>query len=155
MIQRIQSLYLLLTALVAALFLNGTYLTFFNGVDVYINLKINGLFEVYTMAEPAKIADVWIITVLAVIIPLLSLVSIFLFSKRKIQLKLTEVLIVLIIAFIGVTCYYSFNIISNYNASFFLWGKSIIPVVQLLSAVLAYLGIKRDDNLVKSYDRLR
>ena len=120
MIQRIQSLYLFLLAVLGAVL-------FFKNENITL-----------------------IINVLTILISLFSLFTIFLFSKRKIQLTLTKVLIVLIVIFIGATCYYSFNNISE-NA----WNKAIIPVVQLILAVLAYLGIKRDDNLVKSYDRLR
>jgi len=155
MIQRIQSLYLLLTAFVALLFINGEYLTFFNNDSGFIKLKINGLFTIFAMAEPEKVANVWIISFLVIIIPLLSLSSIFLFSKRKIQMTLTKVLIALIVIFIGATCYYSIKIISAYNATFFSWAKVVIPVIQLQLAVLALLGMKHDDELVKSYDRLR
>ena len=120
MIQRIQSLYLLLVAtLGAVLFFIGEYLTL-------------------------------TFSVLTIIISLLSLVIIFLYSKRKIQMTLTKVLIALIVIFIGATCYYSFSIMSGYNAPF-----ASIYGLQLLLAILAYLGIKKDDNLVKSYDRLR
>jgi hypothetical protein len=115
MIQRIQSLYLLLTALAAILFVNGEYL---------------------------------ILSVFAILISALSLLAIFLFSKRKIQIMLTKVLIVLIIIFTCVFCY-----------TVYLFGswdyKAVIPALQLLFAVLAYRGMRRDDNLVKSYDRLR
>ena len=119
MIQRIQSLYLLLLAALGAILL---FYGFYSG-----HLTI---------------------TVLTILISLLSLVTIFLFSKRKIQMFLAKFLIALIIIHICATCYY---VLSEYNA----WNGVIIPVVQLLLAVLAYLGIKRDDSLVKSYDRLR
>ena len=134
MIQRIQSLCLLLTALVAAPFFNGGYFTFLSSSNTVMK---------------------WTIGVLAVIIPILSMISIFLFSKRKIQLTLTKTLIALIVIFIGATGYHSFCLISEYNVSFGMWAKTVIPLVQLLLSVLAYLGIKRDDDLVKSYDRLR
>jgi len=125
MIQRIQSLYLLLVAALGALlFFIGEYLTL-------------------------------TLSVLTILISLLSLGIIFLFSKRKIQKRLTEVLIALIIIFICATCYYTFNGISESNVSFGLWINVIIPVLQMLLAIFAYFGIKRDDNLVKSYDRLR
>jgi len=125
MIQRIQSLYLLLlVALGAVLFFTGEHLAL-------------------------------IISVLAIVIPALSFFTIFLFSKRKIQVRLTEAIITLTIIFICATCYYTFNGISESNVSFGLWINLIIPVLQLLLAVFAYHGIKRDDNLVKSYDRLR
>ena len=73
-------------------------------------------------------------------------------------MRLTKALIALIVILIGATCYYAFYytfiIIPEDNAPT-VWIEVIIPALQLLLAVLAYLGMKRDDNLVKSYDRLR
>ena len=120
MIQRIQSLYLLLLAALGVIL-------FFAG-------------ECLTLT----------ISVLTVIIPALSLFTLFLFSKRNIQMLLTKVIIALIILFICAICYYALSV-----AEFGSWINAIIPVLQLLLAIFAYLGIKRDDNLVKSYDRLR
>jgi hypothetical protein len=68
---------------------------------------------------------------------------------------LTGILILLISIFIGASLAYSFNIISKYDAEFASWYKLLIPVIQLILSVLAYRGIKSDDDLVKSYDRLR
>jgi hypothetical protein len=33
--------------------------------------------------------------------------------------------------------------------------RIIMPLLSLIFLVLAYLGVKKDDELVKSYDRLR
>ena len=118
MIQRIQSLYLLLLAALGAIL-------FFYGEHLALT-----------------------ISVLTILISLLSLFTIFLFSKRKIQIKLAKLLIALIIILICATCYYA---LSEYN----IWSMMVISALQLLLAILAYLGMKRDDNLVKSYDRLR
>jgi hypothetical protein len=57
--------------------------------------------------------------------------------------------------FIIMSIYYSGNIIKAYHASLIPGFKVAIPVVILVLSVLAYNGIKKDDNLIKSYDRLR
>ena len=120
MIQRIQSLYLLLlTTFGVILFFTGENLTL-------------------------------TISVFTIIISALSLFTIFLFSKRKIQMMLTKVLITLIILFICAICYSALTIFGVGS-----WINVIIPALQLLLAILAFLGMKQDDNLVKSYDRLR
>ena len=155
MIQRIQSIYLLVTAFVAILFLNGEYLTFFDSSNTLISLKINGVFTVSVLSLIGKIRNLLILQTLCILIPIISIVTIFLFSKRKVQMTLNKILIILIIAFICATCYYSFSIMSEHDATIGSWYKAIIPVIQLIFAVLAYLAIKKDDNLVKSYDRHR
>jgi glucan phosphoethanolaminetransferase (alkaline phosphatase superfamily) len=104
---------------------------------------------------PQRGGDIWLIFLLAVLVPLLSLAVIFLYKKRNIQILLAKILIFLIIAFTGASLVYSWLIISKYDAAFDSWYKLFIPVIQLILSILAYRGVKKDDDLVKSYDRLR
>ena len=155
MIQRIQSLYLLMTSLLSLIFLNGSYLTFFDKSGAEINLIMTGLFKSEVLPGTGMIVNTWILPVIGILIPVLSIIAIFLFRMRTIQLKLVRVQILLIIIFIAASVIYSFIIISKFNASFHGWYKLIIPVLQMILSVLALRGIKKDDELVKSYDRLR
>lgn len=155
MLQRIQSLYLFLTTILSLLFLSDDYLTFFDNSGSLIKMSLSEIMKFAGSADPSIIGEVWIIPVLAVLIPLLSLVIIFLYRKREYQMLFTRILILLISAFIGVSLVYSYIIISKYEAAFSSWYRLIIPVLQLILSVLAYRGIKKDDDLVKSYDRLR
>jgi preprotein translocase subunit SecG len=68
---------------------------------------------------------------------------------------LVRITVILIALFICTSVVFSYIIISKYNAAFDSWSKLLIPFIQLILTVLAYRGIKKDDNLVKSYDRLR
>jgi len=65
------------------------------------------------------------------------------------------VLITLIILFIIAIAAYSVIISGKYDASVNPVFNTSIPLMQFALAVLAYRGIKKDDDLVKSYDRLR
>lgn len=155
MIQRIQSLYLLLTSLLSILFLKGAFLTFFDNTGSSIEISLSGIMKYTGNADPVKVGEVWTILILSVIIPVLSIIIISLYKKRDYQLILTKILIIMISAFIGTSLVYSYIIISKYEADFTSWYKLIVPVLQLIVSVLAYYGIKKDDELVKSYDRLR
>jgi hypothetical protein len=68
---------------------------------------------------------------------------------------LAKVLIGLVLALILLAGYYSYVIISKYGGVLVLGVKMILPVVMLISSILAFRGIRKDDHLVKSYDRLR
>lgn len=118
-------------------------------------MSLSEIVRVNGSMDSLKTTNVSILMVLALMIPLLSLLIIFLFKKRNYQMILTGILILLISIFIGASLAYSFNIISKYDAEFASWYKLLIPVIQLILSVLAYRGIKSDDDLVKSYDRLR
>lgn len=155
MLQRIQSLYLLLTTLLSILFLKGEYLTFFDNSGSSIQMSLSEIVRINASMDPETTTDVKVLMILAFLIPLLSMLIIFLFKNRKRQMVLTGILIFLISVFIGASLIYSYMVITEYDAAFASWYKLSVPVIQLILSVLAYRGIKKDDDLVKSYDRLR
>ena len=155
MIQRIQSVYLLLTTLLSALFLTGKILTFKGekGTDFIMNIK--GTWQITETGGNVMIQNQVPVLVVLILIILLSLVTIFFYKRRKLQLKLNIGVIVLIITFIGVLLFYALSIIKKYQASLVPGWKMFIPFLMILSGILTYRGIKKDEELVKSYDRLR
>ena len=70
-------------------------------------------------------------------------------------MRLALVLIVLASVFIIALVHVSMSIISKFDASIVPGFMMIIPFLILLNSILAYSGIRNDDKLVKSYDRLR
>lgn len=153
MIQRIQSVYLFLTTVISVLFLSGNIIEFHSaGNFIVLNaFNINKVIETGT----EHIQSVLPYTALVFIIPLLSFAAIFLYKIRRTQLRLVLFLIVLTLAEIAATAFYYFNIGNTYNAEPVFSIKIILPVVILIQEVLAYSGIKKDENIVRSYDRLR
>lgn len=85
---------------------------------------------------------------------LLSFVSIFSFKNRKRQMGLNRFNILLHVILLGVFAYQLLMLSGEITIS----KKGIgvfIPVVSIVFLVLANKAIKRDENLVKSVDRLR
>ena len=155
MIQRIQSLYLLLTSVISIIFLKGVYLTFFDISGSQFNLAIAGLHKIAETGTDEKIGDAWILTVTALIIPALSLITVFIYKRRDLQLILVRILLLVVLTFLTASLIYTLNIISRFDANLGNWFKLLVPVIQFVLVILAFRGIKRDDDLVKSYDRLR
>ena len=155
MIQRIQSLYLIFITLLSGFFLKGSFLKFNknSGSEIYLNFR--GIWETTLAGNPHMIISLIPLSVIMLTICVLSFAAIFLFRKRRIQLKLTLSLIILTIAFIGMMLYYLFWVIGKYHSELIPGFKMFIPLVILVFGILAYVGIKKDENLVKSYDRLR
>jgi hypothetical protein len=92
---------------------------------------------------------------LLLLIPLVSFLAIFLFKKRKLQLTFCIALIILIILLIFSITLFSLYIIRVYNAEIIPGYNLILPGFMLICAYLAFRGIKKDEDLIKSYDRLR
>jgi len=153
MIQRLQSVYLLLTTLLSFLFLKNGFIAFSDESDSVINFTISGISGISGVSE--TLIKTLPVTLLMFIIPVVSFLTIFLYKNRRVQLILSKTLLGFISAFIIALVVYSYIFTSRYNAELVPGIAMAVPVIQLILVVLAYRGIKKDDDLVKSYDRLR
>ncbi|HEY0299584.1 MAG TPA: DUF4293 domain-containing protein [Arachidicoccus sp.] len=143
MIQRIQSLWLFIAAVLATLsfkfsFYIGTWL---NGGVPHLQQPLNA----YTPSVLVLVATVVTIVV--------SLIAIFMYKNRKQQLLLS-VLDVLIS--IGLICLYIMEINKNFQPGSGAYTLTSIFVFLIpFVLILAIRGISRDIKLLKSADRLR
>jgi len=155
MIQRIQSLYLLLTSLLPVLFLSGPFLEFFNSSGSSIHMNLRGIWETSSAGNPQMIRSLIPLSGIMIMISILSLTAIFLYKKRKIQMKLVGIVILFTIIFIGLMLYFFLWLSGKFQAELVPVYRMFIPLLILILGILAYLGIRKDENLVKSIDRLR
>ncbi|MBT8252353.1 MAG: DUF4293 domain-containing protein [Flavobacteriaceae bacterium] len=136
MIQRIQSIYLLLTAGISG----GLIFVF----HLWKTLE-NTLFF-------AKDEILYFGLFLASAV--LALGTIFLYKNRKLQFVLGRLNIILNLILLGLFVYRSLNLSGETDVS----EKGIgilIPIFSIVFLVLANKAIKKDEDLVKSVDRLR
>jgi hypothetical protein len=155
MIQRIQSIYLSMTFLLSLLFLKGSFLNFSEGSGSVLKVTFNGLIRDISLQNHELIEKMIPISVIIILIPAIALLTIFLFKKREIQLMLVRLLIIVCSVFILLCGYYSYSLIVKFDAEIIFVYKMLLPVLILVLSVLAQRGIKKDDQLVKSYNRLR
>ncbi|MEX0274022.1 MAG: DUF4293 domain-containing protein [Flavobacteriaceae bacterium] len=136
MIQRIQSVFLLLVAILAAVLPFFLYLwTLEDGNIVY-----------------AK--DEMIISIAFYVSGILALIAIFMFKNRKNQFVLNRLNIILNLFLLGFFVYRSLNVSGETMVSEKGIGM-LIPIFSIVFLVLANRAIKKDEDLVKSVDRLR
>ena len=91
---------------------------------------------------------------------LLPLVTIFLYNKRLVQIRLCVSEIVLLVGsaiFISLYCYRLYEVLSGVMSGmiFSVSFAAIMPVVSIIFVVLAIRGIAKDEALVRSLDRIR
>lgn len=153
--QRIQTLYLVL-AMVVNLLLFGINLA---------SVSINGVaysYGVYgiTLEETGELAvqSEWLM-LLALLSVLLSLVIIFLFNKRQLQIKLAQLNLFVQAAFVVITLLLADNLmlsLENGSTALLEYGfGTYLSVVPLIFLYLAIRGIKKDEALVRAADRIR
>ena len=106
---------------------------------------------VYTLNETIFMAqDDTKMFILTIVGAIFSLLGLFMFKNRKFQMKLIR-LTVLIEMIIGVRLFMllnKFEVVLN-NTLLFLMAFSLIALI------MAYRGVKKDDDLVRSVDRIR
>ena len=136
MIQRIQTLFLLIVALLVGV------LPFFLNLWVEVGGK-----EVYAQDEVMVSLVFYVSAVLAV-------VSILMYKKRQNQFVVNRLNMILNLFLLGFFVYRSLSLSGETVVSEKGIGM-LIPVFSIVFLVLANRAIKKDEDLVKSVDRLR
>jgi len=154
MIQRIQTFWLLISAISSGFLTRGGIIDFINREGQKYFTGFSGISKLNELGHEVIIRSVPL-EILIILILLLSVISILSFKSRRIQKIVTLMVIGFSICLIILVSYYSYFLVKNYNAELVPGIKMFFPLIILISVVLAYRGISKDENLVKSYDRLR
>ena len=149
MIQRIQSVYLLVVTILMVICMCspiGSIITNANEISELGNLCI-------TLPDGTKDYSPWALFVILLVVAALSFVTIFLFKKRMLQIRLTIFSSVVLIGYYLALVAYLFMLAEDttFSASWTI----CLPFAALILNWLAIRGIGADEALVKAYDRLR
>lgn len=144
MIQRIQTIYLLLAAFLS------TGLIFM--VDLWVT-KLGNKFFVIDAFNTNNIV-LKSMAILFFASGLFAFITIFLFKNRKLQFVMGRIIILINFILLGILVYFSQNLSGEIKISEKGIGL-LIPIVTIVVISLANKAIKKDEELVKSVDRLR
>lgn len=146
MLQRVQTIFLL-CCLVICLLLHYT--------------PVYELVPVVNNADPAAVNPTFTIFKSAILVMLnagvgvLTLVSIFLYKRRNLQIRLVNLNLLLTLILLGLM-FFAADTMSQTNEMKVHYKYGIyLPIVQVVFFFLAARFIKRDEDLVRSADRLR
>ncbi|MFP4047312.1 MAG: DUF4293 domain-containing protein [Bacteroidales bacterium] len=153
MIQRIQTLYLLIALILTGVLFFFPFAEILSAENELYFFHFNGFYhaeseELYIQTIPSII--------LLIAIALLTIVIIFLFKKRIIQMRLAFINMLLQLGFAGLIYFYVNNLSSSLEAeavSYKLFGA--IPFIAAILHYLAIRAIGKDEALVRSIDRIR
>jgi hypothetical protein len=141
MIQRIQTLWLLIVAIAAF----ATYT-----LTLYIGKIADGTQHIFELAND------FILVLVIIFLGILAMICIFLYKNRKLQFKLSVFGVIFSIAFIFLEY---FRIESFKKEKLIQTGSyqigALLPVIMVIFFFMAARGIYKDERLIKSMDRLR
>ena len=157
MIQRIQSVYLLMAGLVLAFSFCTPQIHFSSADGVVATMYTLGIECVSPSlgAIGTNISTPWGVMFLTGVACLMSLGSIFLFKNRARQIKAANWLLVVVLFIYIAEMAYAFAFNAHHETSMTgAWGI-ILPFVAYVFVWLARRGIRKDEALVRAADRIR
>ena len=144
MVQRIQSLYLFFSAIISL----GLIFVF----ALWENVDKNEFFAIDLFDESNLAFKV--VPILFLLSGLMSLMSLSLFKTRLKQFVLNRFNILINLILLGVLIYHLLTLSGEADVSEKGIGV-VLPIIVIVLLVLANKAIKKDEDLVKSVDRLR
>ena len=136
MIQRIQTIYLLIVALLAGL------------LPIWFSLWVDAQGNDVFASSDVLVSVAFYVSVT------LAIIAIALFKNRKNQFVVNRLNMILNLFLLGFFVYRSLNLSGETLVSEKGIGM-LIPIISIVFLVLANKAIKKDEDLVKSVDRLR
>jgi hypothetical protein len=144
MIQRIQSIYLLI-----ATALSGGFIFLLN---LWVSEQGIEFFALDSLSSGNLVlASVFVLFIASAI---LTFITIFQFKKRQLQFVLGRLAILINFILVGILVYFTQNLSGEMQVSEKGIGL-LIPIFTIVFVALANKAIKKDEELVKSVDRLR
>ncbi len=164
MIQRLQTLYLAAASLLLLSWFFSPLATFLVGGQEF-SFGVMG-FSTQTVGVENIYLRTWPLLVLTAITCFISVVTIFLYKRRMVQIRLSMFNLFALLGLVGLMVYYVYQVKSVFDAAAQLSVQATSVIVQyslvdafpLVAALLTYLALRRiasDEALVRSMDRLR
>ncbi|MGV8096526.1 MAG: DUF4293 domain-containing protein [Mangrovibacterium sp.] len=147
MIQRIQTVYILLSAILTGLL----FLLPFAEIAQYDQLY---LFDIRGIVGNDTVQENGLpVAFLVGAILLLHVLALFIYKKRILQIRILVFTIVLMIGLLGL--FYLFTYYAFDNARFSFKMAVIFPLIAIILDYLAIRNIRKDEALIRSIDRIR
>jgi hypothetical protein len=157
MLQRIQSLYLSAALLLLVCYVFVPIATFYSAGYEYV-IRAVGIFYIENNVEIFDAPNM--ATGVVMILTLLTLgTTIFMYKNRPMQIKMCTLGIILIFVTLGLNVFAMYDIPRYITQgvtpalSFTVWLA--LPAISIILVILAQRHIRKDEDLIKSMDRLR
>ena len=150
MLQRIQSVYLLLASICMVVSLL-THLAVFSIGGEIVNFEAMGFY-----LNEEIIFSTWGLFIIGNISAVMSVLIVFLYKKRMLQIRLASMNVFMILGYYGLIAFYIFKRNPEVESVFQNIGIGMItPFIALILTYLAIRKIGADEALIRSLNRIR
>ena len=153
MIQRIQTLYLLIADLLIAMLFFFPFAELADKSGSIYQFNVFGITK--EGASTATIQTLWPVFVLVCLVLIILNLIIVNYKRRTTQIKLSYVAIFLMVCLTGLFYFYLSSATNSFGGTNSFKIYASFPLEAAIFVYLAIRGIVKDENLVKSIDRIR
>jgi len=152
MLQRSQTLFLLGVFILSLFLLTGPITRLSLEGSEFV-LKHSGLYD--SAGEKMGVAT-WPLSTIFIVVAVLAFLNIFLYRHRMRQMRIAVFLILLNAGMVGMMFYYTFVARSQIEGALVMhqW-RFVVPPINMILLYFAFRRIRRDELLVKAFDRIR
>lgn len=152
MLQRVQTLYLMGVFILTLLMFTGP-IAEFSAEEGVLTLKHSGILN--HLGEKMQLST-WPLTLIFSLVSILSFFNVFSYKNRVRQMRLCIFLMLVSFGMAGMMFYYTWVAVNKFETlqTLYQW-RFVIPPIIIILLYLAFRGIRRDELMVKAYDRIR
>ncbi len=152
MLQRVQTLYLLGVFMLSIVMLTGPIADFSSEAGM-LTMKHSGLFN---QAGVKLDLATWPLSVFFILVSAISFLNIFSYKNRVRQMRLCIFLMLVSFGMVGIMVYYTWVAGNMFEVTQTLYQwRYVIPPILIVLLYLAFRGIRKDELMVKAYERIR
>ncbi|MFN8254873.1 MAG: DUF4293 domain-containing protein [Bacteroidales bacterium] len=154
MIQRIQSVYLLLAVIAVSLLFFMPIADLLTNANQVFMFRYRGLYEIKDAKEILYMTS-YPLAILLTLNVIISLITIFKYKNRPLQMRLCILNIIFLLVSVILGYIFIYITFAKLNPMVHFKISAVMPLVAAVFTFMAYKGIQKDDKLVKSVDRIR
>ncbi|MBR8538291.1 DUF4293 domain-containing protein [Carboxylicivirga sediminis] len=151
MLQRIQTVYLLLSGLL----MTSLFFLPFAQIEAESGEVYNFMYRGLTNADGETVIPTLALAILLTAATFIAFITIFLFKKRVLQIRLCGLNLALLLGSTGMIYYLGTQLIDEITGVMSYKIMTAFPIVALILTFLALRAIGKDIALLKSMDRIR
>lgn len=152
MIQRVQTIYLFIALILMVLMYFFPFAKIINVQGIVYTFEFDG---VKKAADNAYILKTLPTVILLSAICLINFIDIFLYKRRILQMRLCIFSMLLMLGLFGLNYYFLSAAESGIHGTIVYKYPFIFPIIAAILNYLAFRGIRKDELLVKAYERIR
>lgn len=154
MIQRIQTLFLILALACMAMFYFFPFGNITTAYEEIVPIGVLGCDYTNEKGDIQHFSTLFLLILISISV-ITTLISIFLYKKRMLQIRFNVFNIVLQLGSIGMVFFYLIQAKREFGVDYSTGFLIVLPLAAAILTFLAIRAIARDEALIRSIDRLR